>query len=198
MTTIVKPLENIARDPLHQMCLNMFLDGECYAFAIALHQGLGWPIIGLMEGNVIRHALIKQRDALRDARGTMVKEEALLGAPFGHKPPYDLQLITVADLTERRPVAEMSIKLARRLAESIWPELPWKDSAESRATAFIDELEALSRKHGIWIRSPYATTRPLLAPSDNKDEGGYVLTFTNDGVAFTFDRYFKERAADAA
>lgn len=45
-------------ETLHALCLSTYLDGECYAFATALHEGLGWPIIGLMHNGEIRHALV--------------------------------------------------------------------------------------------------------------------------------------------
>lgn len=191
MPTAFDPLDEESRKTLHDMSMGTYLDGECYAFAIALSDSLGWRIIGLAEGYTIRHALVEQPDGhLRDVRGSFAKDDPQLGMPFGHTPnKYDLQIITASDLRVRRPVGERHIRLARRLAEVIWPELPWKHSNQSRVQAFMDDLESISRKHRIWIRAPYPAARPVLADGDD-EEGGYVLTPTDDGMTFVFDRYF--------
>jgi hypothetical protein len=148
-----------------------------------------------MQGHVIRHALVEEPDGtLRDARGAMRKDDPNLGAMFGHLLPYDLQIITEGDLREPHPVQEQSILLARRNAEALWPELPWKESDLSRAVAFLDDLEELSRKHGIWIRrSSYSAARPVLVEGNDEDAGGYSLARTDNGLTFAFDKYFKER-----
>ena len=45
MTTQIHELNAESLDVLHQQCLAIYLDGECYAFATALHEGLGWPMM---------------------------------------------------------------------------------------------------------------------------------------------------------
>ena len=51
---------------LDDMARSIYLDGQCYEFAIALHRGLGWDLVGVMTGSivgsVIRHALVKSPD----------------------------------------------------------------------------------------------------------------------------------------
>ncbi len=173
-------------------CMPTYLNGECYAFATALHEGLGWPILGLMIGTEIRHAVVQDPEGFfHDARGRITEEE--LGSPFGLVPPYDIREVTVADLVrEGEPdyVRAHSVRLARRLAEAIWPELPWKDSIAIRIASFADELEALCRRHQLWIRAPVPAAAPVIALGDG-DESGYQLRRIAGGLTFTIERYFK-------
>lgn len=194
MPTIIHTLyeeDPESREILLGICIGTFLDGECYAFATALNVGLGWPMIGLMDGDVIRHVVVQRSDGkLHDARGPISEEE--LGNPFGLTLPYKLRTIVQDDLVragESSEVRANTIRRARMLAEAIWPELPWKDSFATRATAFADELEALSRKHRLWIRSPVPGAVPVLAIGED-DEDGYKLRPTIDGITFTINRYF--------
>lgn len=196
MPTIISALleeDSESHEILRDTCIRIFLDGECYAFAIALHKGLGWPMIGLMDGDVIRHVTVQRPDGkMHDARGFIKEEKFGLGCPFGLKPPYDLKEVTIDDLVrigEPLEVRANTVRRARMIAEAIWPELPWLDNFATRVTAFANELEALSRKHGLWIRSPVPAAAPVLAIGDN-DEGGYKLRPTVCGTTFTIDRYF--------
>lgn len=196
MPAIIRTLyeeDTESTEALRDMCVQTFLDGECYAFATALHEGLGWPMIGLMDGDVIRHVAVQSPDGkLYDARGLIKEEEFGLGGPFGLRPPYDLRRVSVGDLVRTGEPSEFrarTVRRARMVAEAIWPELPWQDSFATRVTAFANELEALSRKHGLWIRSPVPAAAPVLAIGDDA-EGGYKLRPTADGTTFTIDRYF--------
>ena len=178
---------------LHRTCLSMYLDGKCYAFATALHQGLGWPIIGLIIAKgVIRHVGVQGPDGeLYDARGFVPKGK--FEEPFGFPCPYDLRPVTINDLRragESCEERERSVRMARKMAETLWPELPWKESLAGRVSAFASELEELSRKHGLWIRSPVPAAAPLIAV-DDEDAEGYILRPTVEGIAFTIDRYYR-------
>ncbi len=195
MPTIIHKLleqDEESWEALHEECLTMYLDGACYAFATALHQGLGWPIVGLMNGEVIRHAAVQSPDGrLHDVRGFISEEQ--FGSPFGFAPPYTLRAISMDNLRRDEEPEEVrlnAVRRARRTAEILWPELPWQKSFTARVSAFADELEILSKKHGLWIRAAVPGARPLLAVS-GYDEGGYELSPTHDGLTFTIDRYFR-------
>lgn len=195
MTTRIRHLiegDEESHNILHDLCLSIFLDGECYAFATALHRGLDWPMIGLMNGDEVRHVAVQSPDGrLHDVRGYVSEEE--FGQPFGLSYPCMLKVVTEDDLLrdgEHHEVRENTIRRAKKLSEAIWPELPWKDTFALRVSAFANELEALSRKHKLWIRSPVPASLPVIAIGDD-DEGGYDLRPTFDGVTFTIDRYFK-------
>jgi hypothetical protein len=194
MPTITHTLRDIdpeSIDVLHGMCVQIFLDGECYAFATALSEGLAWPMIGLMDGQVIRHVGVKSPEGnVYDARGHISEEVFANG--FGLTPPYIVRTVIKEELGrvgESIEVRANSVRLARKLAEAIWPELPWKESLSSRVRAFADELETLSRKHGLWIRSAIPAAVPVIATGDT-EEGGYKLLPTFDGCTFTIERYF--------
>lgn len=192
MPTRSHPLDAENRKRLHDIVMNIYLDGECYAFATALHEGLGWPLQGIVgTDGVVYHAAVLVPDGrFFDARGYV--ELRNLREPFSLPALTMVQPVTLQMFARKGEPAlarEHSIASARRMAEAVWPELPWLDSAAARAQRFMDELEALSRRHGLWIRSPYPTARPHLALSGD-DEGGYELRATDDSFSFTFDRYF--------
>lgn len=194
MPTLVHTLKEdaAALDTLHDLCRYTFLDGECYAFATALSEGLGWPIVGLMNGTEIRHAAVRSPDGkLHDVRGFVSEEE--FGHPFGFCPPYEMRELSVADLHRDGEPPEMrasSVRMARKMAEAIWPDLPWIGSLAERMSAFADEFEILCRKHRLWIQSPVPATAPVIAFGED-DEGGYELRPTADGITFTIDRYLR-------
>lgn len=165
-----------------------FLEGECYAFAIALHRDLGWPMVGLMEKGTVWHAAVRDPEGnLWDARGRVSKEE--FGGPFGFGPLFNLKTITEKDLFDIRPVTDISICRASKTAQTLWPDLPWKPhTLRCRVLSFAEELEAVSRKHGFWIRSMFQGYRPVIAEGDG-DESGYQLEMTLDG-GYAIDRSY--------
>jgi hypothetical protein len=189
MTTQINKIDTESREVLHQQCLAIYLDGECYAFATALHQGLGWPMIGLMNGEVIRHVAVRDpTGTLHDVRGPISEEE--LGKPFDVSLPYTLREVKVEELVRDKEPPERrigSVNFARRMAEKIWPDLPWIDSEAKRISTFADALEVLCQEHGLWIRAPYPASKPVLEVGHG-DEAGYTVYPTDDGLAYTIDR----------
>jgi hypothetical protein len=187
MSTRVVPLSPDAIAELRASFGGIFADGQCYAFAIALYLGTGLPLVGLMEGKEIRHAGVRGEDGLiYDVRGAFM--DADFGRDYLH-PPYIICDISMTDLRRRKPIEDGALHRARRLAEALYPTLPWQNSLETQMLAFASELETLSRKHGIWIRSAYPTARPHLSLGDG-EETGYRLFYTADGHGLTFDRSY--------
>jgi hypothetical protein len=178
---------------VHKLCMSIFLDGECYAFATAVHRSLGWPMMGLKHDGELRHVFLSppESHAYFDARGFFAIEK--IGIPFNISIPEEIVPVEEKELRrdkEPKEVREHSIHTARRYAEVLWPDLPWKESLMQRATAFADELEVLSRKHKLWIRSAIPSTPPLIAEGQD-DEGGYSLVFTGGSPsALSISRYF--------
>ncbi|KND50821.1 MAG: hypothetical protein AB202_00245 [Parcubacteria bacterium C7867-007] len=190
MPTILRKLEQSPEDHemLHDMYRGVFLEGECYAFAIALNQGLNWPMAGLMKDAVIWHAGVRAPDGrIHDVRGLLTEEE--FGGHF-LSPPFDIREITANELYATRPVHNYTVKRARQLAEVLWPELPWVENHTMKAQAFADELEALSRKYGLWITGGIPADPPRLFTGGG-DEGGYEVRHTIDGLAHTITRYLR-------
>jgi hypothetical protein len=180
MTTTFKALEAQDRKMLHDIILAMCLDGHCYAFAIALNRGTGWPMFGLMKDNVVRHAVVRDPiGVFHDARGEVIEKE--LGRPFGLKDPYVLKSVSEEELFSIKQISEYTIESASKKAQILWPELPWKsETLKNRIFAFSKELEAISRKHGLWLRAFLPTTPPVIAEDFGK-ELGYELGLTIDG-----------------
>ena len=185
MTTIFKELDTESHEALHDIYEGMFLHGECYAFAIALSRGTGWPMVGFMQGDVVWHAGVRRPDGmLHDVRGAVCAEE--FGRPFDTPSPL---LIPVSEdmLRAIKPIGEMIIATASRIAQALWPDLPWKtDTLVVRVQAFAAALEKLCREHGFWIRGATPGSSPMIAVSGD-DEGGYVLE--PNGFMYTIDRY---------
>lgn len=184
-----KALDIETRENMHDMLIGLCLDGQCYAFAIAMHRCLGWPMVGLMQGLVIRHAAVIDPDgSLWDCRGKMNKED--FGKPYGIKFPYELKTITEAELNVTNPISEPFIASLSRMVQSVWPELPWRSNTLiMRVRVFAEELEALSRKHNLWIYGNFPATLPAIAEGD-EDEKGYALSGTITGgymISRTFE-----------
>ncbi len=188
MPVEMKILTEKSRALLHDLALGAYLDGECYAFAVAVSQGLGWPMLGLMAKDVPRHVVLQTPVAgtYFDVRGMLSSEKEAAG-PFGLELPLTIKPVTASDLCRVRPINKFWVARTRRMAEMIWPNLPWKESLSEKVRAFLEGLEQLSTKHGLYIRSMFPTAQPVLSESDSS-EAGYVCEPTDDGLAFMFDR----------
>lgn len=194
MTLVMKRLSRDDTECLHSMLKATYLDGDCYAFAIALHRELWWPMYGLITNGtdgerVIRHAFVDGGYARSgiyfDARGWF--NEASLSQLFGvSRASGDIAPVTEDDLRAVRPVRESSIANAARMAEVLWPDLPWKGRLR-RVEAFARELEELSRKHGFWVTGPTVTTWPALYEG-SEDVAGYTVTPTPSANAYLISR----------
>lgn len=175
--------------------LELPIDGPCYEIAIALHRGLGWPLVGLLDKSSAnqkwRHAAVRTPEGdLWDARGLITEKE--FGKPFPEiELPYVIMDTSEDDLRSIRPVHEAAIEMIAKVAEALWPELPWINGQQKRYKEFADELEALSRKYGLWIGGPVPGCPPAIFPGDDGLEKGYLLQQTVGGIGFRIDRYFE-------
>ncbi|HZS42701.1 MAG TPA: hypothetical protein VFA52_00565 [Candidatus Paceibacterota bacterium] len=191
MSIQFQPLTGREKERTHQRILTAYLDGACYIFAIALHRALGWPIVGLMVNEVIRHALLQPEGAVSyfDARGWVSGSE--IGTPFNIQEPVlrkikEEDLLRLPKLTENE-LLEFNLASATEIAELAWPELCWpENSFLNRAKKFAEELEELSRKHKIWLHTPYETAKPILRDDCDK-ESGYNLDALEVG-GYTINR----------
>lgn len=192
MTTHLLPMPGEDLDTLRSIAKTMYLDGECYAFAIAVSRGTGLPIVGLMEGSVPRHALVywKDKNKFVDVRGLHGMHDPKLGEPFGHRhSSYDLQEIPEERLFAQRQIDDSSIAYATRYADVLLPMLPWKQSRALRVKAFCDDLEDLCKRHGFWIRSQGLYDTILCEAG--RDEAGYTLRPMLDGTQYSLNRRLK-------
>lgn len=199
MPVRILPLDEETLDHLRGIISAVYLDGECYELAFALHRLTGWPIvalntIGLKETDLehaFRHAAVRDpKGMLHDARGTVSPQD--FGRPFGLRTSVEsrLHVVTEDEVRQVRPVNEYAVNRAAQLAEVVWPELALlAEARRSRYQRFVEALEALSREHGIWVRSPLpaAHHRPCLAEGEG-DELGYDMQPSIEGNAYLFDR----------
>lgn len=191
MPTIVKTLDEDVREFLNGYLKSLYLDGQCYELAIALHRGLNWELVGLVQtidGHaVVRHAAVRHPDGgYFDGRGKLT-EQAFL-EPFGAGDIVTFWL--EAELKHRtRAITERSIIAAGNVAMSRWPELPWNhDTRFMKVVSFVDDLENLCRYHGFWLYNGPASW-PMIVPGDG-DEVGYALATTGNG-SYTANRVLK-------
>lgn len=167
-----------------------YLHGECFAFALALHYGLGWDLVGIMRGDTIIHAVaLSSTGRYFDVRGVVPQHE--LGEPFGLPGQCSLKSLQPGDLVrpdelpERR---ERAILQAMTIAEQIWPDLPWKNSHAARVKNFLDEIERVSRKYGLWIRPQYPGVLPVIDEIPNDECWGYDAFPIASSRSFMFNR----------
>ena len=207
MATIVHRLEEGDWQRLREMHEGEFLHGKCFIFARALHQGLGWPLVGLFiretiaerigstsstgwVESIVHCGVRTPKGLIFDIRGFLSEDEfAKLYVKPHVKPPYDIREISENDLkgSGTSSVATYEIQRARRIAEALWPELPWLgETRTSKDIAFANELEALCRKHNKWIRIPLELYAPQLQEGDGS-EGGYTLRQMISGFGHTIN-----------
>ncbi|KKT24476.1 MAG: hypothetical protein UW11_C0046G0001, partial [Parcubacteria group bacterium GW2011_GWA2_43_9b] len=87
-----------------------------------------------------------------------------------------------------KPIGQRAINFILNVAQAVWPSLPWRiESSKDRIFSFVSELEALSRKHNLWIYGSIPTMLPTIAEGQG-DEFGYQLATTLDGLNFTINR----------
>lgn len=199
MTVHYQSLDAKTREFLEAHVRGRYLDGQCYEFALALHRYAGLPIIALEQtagfggrrDPVIVHAVAELPPGfageLIDARGYIYRHQ--LNEPFGI--PEHLRRIreaTEEELFAIRMIQDSHIERAARLAEALWPELPWKNSEAAKRIAFLEELEALSRRHGFWLSRGVPGTLIHIREAFG-EEKGYELRHTDDGLGFITDRF---------
>lgn len=165
------------------------IHGNCYPIAIALHRGLDWPLIGLTDGKDIIHVGVRAPSGLLwDGRGELTEEE--FRRPFSALSSFTIQDISECDLFDKSyPAAECWIEVMLKRAQLAWPSLPWKvPTPQNRVMAFASELEALSRKHGIWVCGMTPMSLPILCECPTNEAAGYKVELTAEGNAFTINR----------
>lgn len=174
MSSIYEHWDEEERQQQYSIIAGGYLKGSCFEFAIALHRSLGFPIIGLIADDTIHHAAVKCPDGqLFDARGHFPAAE--FGKPFGLGPFNETREITETDLFDDREIQERAINMALRCAEALWPEESWTDSLASKALAYAEEIEEVSRKHGLWLWGGVATCPPLISDIPNEEVSGYTV-----------------------
>lgn len=198
MSVIVKDLKEYDQEgfkSLKETCAYVFLKGQCYEFAIAVSRNTGWPMVGLIAHETIWHVAVRMPkknfgEDYIDARGPFPEE--IFGRPFRERRPYRLREVTEEELLAVRKsngqiISAHSIRWAGLISQMVWPELEWKHGPKAQASAFLTELEALSRKYGLWVCAPYPTTQPFLSYGGG-DEKGYSLTPSPTGLFYSMNR----------
>jgi hypothetical protein len=185
MNVTFRPVDDCAKEILANMCRSIYLEGECYAFAIAVHRGTDLPIYGLMENSIVLHAVVLlPDDRYLDARGPVNARS--VGDPFNLRQPVNIVPVDEARLFAQRHIGDISIRRAGFFAEALWPELPWKNPLCKRVAAFVKDLDRISRKHKFFIRAPVPGARPVLAPAEGNEQ--YELQLTDCGTTYLIDR----------
>lgn len=183
----IKPLNPEDLSLLRSSLLDAYLLSNCFPFAIALHRGLNWSIIGIREvgSTVIYHAgVVTPKKTFFDARGETDKLNDFT-LPFDDYTNKGFEMIEVneKDLIGTKPINNDFIETTSIMIQTAWPELPWNNNTlQHRIRLYAEELEALSQKHNLWIRESFVTTRPIFGDSD------YVLQPTLDCFGYSLKR----------
>jgi hypothetical protein len=122
MTVTREPLDEREKEDAEAL-LQIFLEGECYAFAIAMQELTRFEMVALTTTeHPTRHAAVRDPEGcLYDARGKVSEEE--FGKPFYTSPPYTLRVVSAEELRLIRPIPERAISHAAAMIELLWPEL---------------------------------------------------------------------------
>jgi hypothetical protein len=140
-----------------------------------------------MDNERIIHAGVKSPDGnIWDGRGEISEEDFM--KPFAKGKNCIIHDIAEEDLFARSEIDKYTIDFFRGKAQVVWPGLPWKDGKQrDRVVAFVEELEALSRKHKLWICGPVPAMTPVMFEGYD-DEIGYEINLTYDGNTYTINR----------
>lgn len=190
MTVTIEPMATEEREHLLTIITSSYLHGSCYELAWALHEGLGWPLYGLTGPDGYEHAFVgvpEEPETFYDARGQITAADVF--GTFARRNNEEIRDITTADLEAVRPVLRHSIDSARKMAEAVWPDLPWQNSHAAQMQAFLEDLERLCRKHGVFLREPYPASAPILYPMDG-EEAGFRAQPLGMGDQFALRRSF--------
>ena len=172
-----------------------YLHGKCYEFAIALHEGLSLPLVGIQVGDEIIHAGVKSGDELyRDVRGDLTLQEFLQGfdisLEFIVRPTTREELELLYVWKTRVELPRDYIDRARVHAETVWASWPWRDSKSAQLESFVKDLEELSKKHGIWIREQFPSTPTILYFGDEIEKGYNLQQMSAARLQFFLTRTF--------
>lgn len=192
MKIIIKELNDTERERMHQICISLFLTGHCYALAIALSRGTGWPIYGIIKDGLVWHAGVRdENERFWDARGRV--DDGKIGEPFGLGDGLMMRQVTEEELQVTKFMNEIVIHRASVLAQMIWPNLPWnREAYRTRVLSFIRELDEISRKHQVWIRSEVPNRAMVVDQMDGRE--GFQVEPSATGQYF-LKRYFESEQA---
>ncbi len=172
-----------------------YLHGKCYEFAIALHEGLSLPLVGIQVGDEIIHAGVKSADDVyRDVRGDLTFKEFIQGfditSEFIVRPTTREELELLFVWKTRVELPSEFIDRARIHAESLWPSWAWKNSQATRMENFVNDLEDLCRKHGIWIREQFPASPSIIYFGDEIEKGYSVQQMSAARLQFFLTQTF--------
>jgi hypothetical protein len=72
-------LDTESAEFIRDLLIGTCLDGQCYEFAFAVSRGTGYPMIGLIVDDVIRHVAVALPDGrYLDARGIFAASTHLI------------------------------------------------------------------------------------------------------------------------
>lgn len=186
MATTIRSIDPQTKDFI-SLLLASTIHGNCYHFAIAMNRTLHWPIVGLMQGDEIIHTgVLSPTGAIWDGRGKLSSAEEF-AEPFGITDPI-IKEVLEDDLHRYKKIQEPIIKVIIRKAQTIWPELPWQEGTfRETIISFLDELEELSRKYGLWLGNISADNPTCIFEEFGKEEG-YEISLTHDGNGYVIRR----------
>ncbi len=183
----LKKLGEEEAESVSRMIEAMYLEGNCYEFALGIHRDTGLPIIGLVNDGTVWHVGIRYTDGrFFDARGFV--EESEIEVPFRKQGPFEIRIVAIDELLASREISGEGAARASMLVQALHPDFPWRESVLiNRIRLFMEALEGLCKTHGLMIRAPFQTTRPIIDVAYG-DEKGFSMSPIPIGGGYFFDR----------
>jgi len=193
MTTTMVPAGEDTAQTARAVFADRYLGGLCVALAVAIHRRTGWPLIAARNvRGELQHAGVRTPEGLcMDVRGEM--------SEWHFMTPFIASAVVPVDegtlLREDPKIGEEDIADADGRLPSMFPALPGESSRAGRMMAFADDLEAICRKHGIWLRDdgPHG----MVVYEGDGDESGFRLSFGMAGEV-RMHRVFGDHEDDPA
>lgn len=191
----IQRLSDENSEQMRSMLSTLYLEGMCYPFALAVHMGSGWRMVGFMAEGEIHHVGVRCPEGRYfDARGFV--EEDSIRKPFtrvGDLPEVD---VSVEDLMRHPKSSDHNVERALELVQVAYPfDIPWVEGTPlKKIEAFATALEQLCREHRVWIRAALPTCLPVVYHWDGDEtiEDGFVISFTMNGGGYFIDRKIAE------
>jgi hypothetical protein len=169
---------------------HVFTHGGCGMFALALHRITGWPVVTLdtCKDTYLHLGVQSPTGTLWDARGEHPTIASFV-SKFTNIVPEALRIVSREEIMTSFHAHLRNLDNTERLASEMYPELPHQPSSDRQRTiAFVEDVDALSRQHRLWIE-PISRNAVYLWPVIGNEFDGIVGYRTeNKRGNITFNR----------
>lgn len=167
----------------------LYWNGHCISFAAAAHRITGWEMIAIDGQDLpLAHCGVRAPDGtIWDGRGRVTPDQFEL--THANATPEHFRVVTWDEMRTAWP--PIDLPGTERLVSRMYPELPHLPTSDrSRTVAFMDDVEAISRRHNAWIvATPNAMHSWPVIGDEFEEIVGYRVAH-NHGIT-TLDRVLR-------